>query len=318
MQALRFFYLPILTVGAIAFAGCTAEPVSTNSSDNSSSSTLQPLSSSSTAESSSMAMQASSSSLASSSAPVSSSSVSSAASSAPIIQSNHYDAPRASESPVIDGVEEDVWSAANWQKIDVRWLGAQQGYPSPQDYSGRFKVMWDANYLYMLVDITDDVIVDNYRDPLSSMLHVDDTVELFIDENNSGGNHWNNNAANAWAYHVSIYKDVVDFGLSGEPVLLNHHIQTEIKTQGTRHMWEMRISVYGDQYNFAQNAFNSPVSLYAGKTLGFSACYIDNDNSIPESRYEREHMMGSVDTQGHKDDLGYINADVFGTLRLVE
>ncbi|HEY7772943.1 MAG TPA: sugar-binding protein [Marinagarivorans sp.] len=304
----------LVVVGAIALAGCTAEPVPTESS----SSAAPPLSSSSTAESSSISSAQSSSIAASSSEPASSSSVSSAASSAPIIQSNHYDAPKVAQPPVIDGIEDNSWSAARWQKIDVLWLGAQQEYPSPEDYSGRYKAMWDSNYLYLLVDITDDVIFDAHRDPLSSQLHIDDTVEIFIDEDNSGGNHWNNNAANAWAYHVSTYKDVVDFGLSGEPILLNEHIQTEINSQGTRHLWEMRISIYDDQYNFAQGASNTPVTLFAGKTLGFSVCYIDNDNSIPESRYERESMMGSVDTQGHKDDLGYMNADVFGTLTLIE
>lgn len=219
---------------------------------------------------------------------------------------------------MIDGVEEVEWDVAHWQKIDVRWLGAQREYPSAEDYSGRYKAMWDSRYLYLLVDITDDVIFDHDRNPLSQQLHIDDTVELFIDENNSGGNHWNNNAANAWAYHVSIYKEVVDFGLSGQPVLLNDHIQTAINTQGTRHLWEMRVSLYGDQYNFAQGANNTPVTLFAGKTLGFSACYIDNDNSISESAHDRESMMGSVDSEGHRNDQGYINADAFGTMTLVE
>jgi hypothetical protein len=119
---------------------------------------------------------------------------------------------------------------------------------------------------------------------------------------------------------------VINFAFVGEfgleihelSVLLNEHIQTEINTQGTRHLWEMRVSLYGDQYNFAQGANNTPVTLFAGKTLGFSACYIDNDNSIPESRFERESMMGSVDSQGHLNDEGYINADAFGTMTLVE
>ena len=56
------------------------------------------------------------------------------------------------------------------------------------------------------------------------------------------------------------------------------------------------------------------MTLFAGKTLGFTACNIDNDNSIPKSRYERESMMGSVDLQGHRNDQGYINADAFGSV----
>jgi len=47
--------------------------------------------------------------------------------------------------------------------------------------------------------------------------------------------------------------------------------------------------------------------------MGFSACYIDNDGSA-----QRESMMGSVDTQGHKNNQGYLDASVFGSLLLVE
>ena len=303
----------IIAAGTLLLCACNGATTE------SSASTQAVISSSSEMPSSSSVSSSSVATVSSQAVPSSSSSViSSSSSSAPIIQSNHYDAPRAIFAPNIDGFEEVEWDVAHWQKIDVRWLGAQREYPSPEDYSGRYKAMWDSRYLYLLVDITDDVIFDHDRNPLSQQLHIDDTVELFIDEDNSGGNHWNNNAANAWAYHVSIYKDVVDFGLSGQPVLLNDHIQTAINTQGTRHLWEMRISLYGDQYNFAQGANNTPVTLFAGKTLGFTACYIDNDNSIPESRFERESMMGSVDSQGHRNDQGYINADAFGTMTLVE
>ena len=305
--------LPHSVIAASAILLCACNGATTESS----ASTQAVVSSSSEISSSSSVSSSSVAAISSSAMPSSSSSVASS-SSAPIIQSNHYDAPRAIFAPNIDGFEEVEWDVAHWQKIDVRWLGAQREYPSAEDYSGRYKAMWDSNYLYLLVDITDDVIFDHDRNPLSQQLHIDDTVELFIDEDNSGGNHWNNNAANAWAYHVSIYKDVVDFGLSGQPVLLNDHIQTAINTQGTRHLWEMRISLYGDQYNFAQGANNTPVTLFAGKTLGFSACYIDNDNSISESAYDRESMMGSVDSQGHRDDQGYMNADAFGTMTLVE
>ena len=310
---LRLLKPSALVLSVVALSACNGGPTPLSSSSAISSAAASSIS---VAISSSSSSQPSSSSSSLASSAVSSSSE--ASSSAPIVQSNHYNAPRALFAPMIDGVEEVEWDVARWQKIDVRWLGAQREYPSAEDYSGRYKAMWDSRYLYLLVDITDDVIFDHDRNPLSQQLHIDDTVELFIDEDNSGGNHWNNNAANAWAYHVSIYKEVVDFGLSGQPVLLNDHIQTAINTQGTRHLWEMRVSLYGDQYNFAQGANNTPVTLFAGKTLGFSACYIDNDNSIPESGYERESMMGSVDSQGHLNDEGYINADAFGTMTLVE
>jgi hypothetical protein len=75
-------------------------------------------------------------------------------------------------------------------------------------------------------------------------------------------------------------------------------------------MWEMRVRIYGE--NYVDGGANTPLTLTAGKQLGFSAAYNDNDASA-----QRESMMGSVNTQGHKNDQGYINASVFGSMILI-
>jgi len=76
-------------------------------------------------------------------------------------------------------------------------------------------------------------------------------------------------------------------------------------------MWEMSVRIYDASY--ADNAVNTPLVLTSGKLMGFSAAYIDNDGSS-----QRESMMGSVDTQGHINNLGYQDASVFGTMQLVD
>lgn len=80
---------------------------------------------------------------------------------------------------------------------------------------------------------------------------------------------------------------------------------------GSKHLWEMSVRVYGENYNDAIT--NTSLVLFAGKHMGFSACHNDNDSST-----QRESMIGSVDTQEHKSDQGYINASVFGSMTLVE
>lgn len=217
---------------------------------------------------------------------------------------------------MIDGVAEALWNLAPWQAVDVLWLGAQTTYPTAEDYSGRFKILWDEDQIYLLMDITDDVIFDHNPDSLSQYW-IDDTVELFIDPDNSGGDHQYNNFDNAWAYHISTYYDIVDSGLSGVK-LYNDHITVKKVSEGSKHLWEMSIRIYDQGYNDSDPDANVAATLYAEKLMGFSASYIDNDNSLPSSSYERESMMGSVDTQGHKDNLGYQNADVLGTLLLVD
>jgi len=276
------------------------------SSQSSSTSSLPP-SSSSRSSTSSLGLpsssSASSSSVSSSSSSVirSSSSVSSTSS-----NRNHYDAHRATTAPIIDGTLDAVWEIAAWAPIDVFWLGTQPN-PTAQDYSGRYKAIWDENYLYLLFDITDDRIFDGTRNALDRYWE-DDTVELFIDENKNGGQHGYNTSA--WAYHLSTYGDVVDSTTSGAK-LLNEHIDMRLVSMGDKHRWEMRVRIYGEDY--ADWKTNVPLKLAAGKLMGFSACYIDNDGSA-----QRESMMGSVDTQGHKNNQGYLDASVFGSLRLVE
>lgn len=236
----------------------------------------------------------------------SSSSITTSSSSSWSSDRNRYDAPRATTAPIIDGVADAIWDKAAWAPIDVFWLGSQR--PSAQDFSGRYKAMWDASNLYLLFDITDDVILDATANPLERYWD-DDSVEIFIDENKNGGNHQFNTSA--WAYHVGTLGDSVDYTNSGSPKLLNNHITVRRVSMGSKHMWEMSVRIYGENYN--DNTANTPVSLFAGKLMGFSACYNDNDASS-----QRESMMGSVDTQGHKDNMGYINASVFGSMRLIE
>lgn len=219
---------------------------------------------------------------------------------------NLYTARKAQVAPTIDGTVDGVWDNANWAPIDVFWLGTQSN-PNAQDYSGRYKALWDENYLYLLFDITDDRIFDGTRNALERYWE-DDTVEIFIDENKNGGPHEYNTSA--WAYHVSTYGDVVDYTTSG-PKLLNDHIDVRLVSMGDKHLWEMRVRIYGEDYS--DSRVNTPLTLTAGKLMGFSASYIDNDGSP-----QRESMMGSVDTQGHKNNQGYQNASVFGSMRLVE
>jgi hypothetical protein len=243
----------------------------------------------------------SSSSISSSSATVISSSNSSSSS----IDPNHYDAPKVVTAPVIDGVVDAVWNQAAWAPIDVFWLGSQR--PTAQDFNGRYKAMWDAGNLYLLFDLTDDVLLDASANPLERYWD-DDCVEVFIDENKSGGDH--NGNTNAWAYHIGLNGDVVDSTYAAAK-LLNSHVTVRRVSNGTKHLWEMSMRVYGDNYN--DNAANNPVALFAGKLMGFSASYNDNDFSS-----QRESMIGSVNTQGHKDNLGYQNASVFGSMRLID
>lgn len=221
-----------------------------------------------------------------------------------------------SHTPVtIDGLAvERSWNDAEWRNLDKHILGEQ---PDAADFSGRYKLLWDERHLYLLAEISDDVLFDQYADPLHRYWD-DDCLEIFIDEDGSGGNHQFD--YNAFAYHIALDNQAVDIGGrledgSAAYVLLNEHIDSQWQRQATDPhtvLWEVAIKVFDDSFEAGKSS--QSVTLTAGKTMGFMLAYCDNDGSA-----EREHFVGSHDIEPVNGDknLGYIDASVFGSIRLV-
>jgi len=207
---------------------------------------------------------------------------------------------KATETMTIDGLaNEAVWAKSSWYTIDQAWLFS---LPSPADFTGRYKLAWDQNYLYVLAEITDDVLSDVHPDPLTNYWD-DDCLEVFLDENRSKGPH--NGNYNAWAYHVSLTGDVVDDG----PHLYNDHINMARTKNGTVYTWELKIKIFGD--NYVYGATNTPLTLTEGKIMGFSLAYCDNDGG-----QSREGFIGSGVVPGADKNVGYLTADYFQELTL--
>ena len=246
-------------------------------------------------------------------------------SSLPVLINTSYalDAKHTDVAPKIDGVMDTLWQTAPWQPIDQHILGEM---PSKEDFSGRFKVIWDKNKIYLLAEIQDDILFDSHPDPLDAYWD-DDCLEIFIDEDRSGGEHQFN--FNAFAYHIALDNQAVDIGYKakdGQPdfMLLNEHLTSAWRRQAgspNKLIWEVALDVYDDNFSYTTNKANvktfnqaQPVKLSANKTLGFMLAYCDNDGS--ESR---EHFIGSVAIEPKSGDknLGYKDASVFAPLTLV-
>jgi cellulase/cellobiase CelA1 len=71
------------------------------------------------------------------------------------------------------------------------------------------------------------------------------------------------------------------------------------------------LKVFADTYNENSSA-NQPVTLTAGKALGFGVSYNDNDGGS-----SRENFIGSMEISGTDKNVAYKNASVFGKLQLV-
>jgi hypothetical protein len=218
-----------------------------------------------------------------------------------------YLAPIAIAPIRIDGVaDEAVWQRARWQELNHRWLGPEY---SSDDFEGRYKVAWTDDKIYILAEITDDVLEDRHRDPLVQYWD-DDCLEIFIDEDFSGGNHQFNH--NAFAYHMSLDNQAIDIGTNQQAQNYSHHVESRWQQQGDKIIWELAIDIYADDYVDGSDE-NTPVALSASKVMGLMVTYCDNDGSEL-----RENFIGSESVPSGPKDRGWIDAGLFGELILEE
>lgn len=215
------------------------------------------------------------------------------------------------KTPVtVDGqATEECWANAAWHKIDQVWIpyGAKM---KAGDFAGRFKVSWDEFYLYVLVEVVDDSLSDDYSNPLQNWWD-DDCLEIFIDENRSKGDHERN--CNAFAYHVSLIYDAIDLNSSGSGINYKNNIRVDMDTIGTdTYLWEFAIKNYDAAFN-VNNPESSRVKLVHNKKMGFAIAYCDNDETKA-----RENFIGSMVMAAATANDMYKNADHFGLMQLID
>lgn len=76
-------------------------------------------------------------------------------------------------TPIIDGTIDDIWTDATDIDVNTFSLGARGAV-------GHAKMLWDENYLYILMDVKDSLL-----SKASNNAHEQDSVEVFIDEDNA-------------------------------------------------------------------------------------------------------------------------------------
>jgi hypothetical protein len=90
-----------------------------------------------------------------------------------------FDIQRVATPPVIDGQPDAAWAQATVLPIFRAMVGTVS---SPADASGQFRVLYDMENLYVLVDVNDDKLVND-----SSSAYLDDSVEFYFDGENTKG-----------------------------------------------------------------------------------------------------------------------------------
>ncbi len=208
----------------------------------------------------------------------------------------------------VDGqATEECWTNAEWHAIDQVWI-PWNAKMKEGDFSGRFKVAWDEDFLYMLVEVVDDSLSDDHSNPLQNWWD-DDCLEVFIDENRSKGDHERN--CNAFAYHVSLFYDAVDLDSKGNGINYKNNVIVDMDTIGVdTYLWEFAFKNYDETFSLS-NPEKSRVKLSHNKKMGITVAYCDNDETT-----SRENFIGSmVMTPATANDM-YKNADHFGLMIL--
>jgi len=216
-----------------------------------------------------------------------------------------YLAQRATTDIRVDGTaSEPDWERAGWRDIKYRWLGPEY---AADDFSGRFKVMWTPERIYILAEIVDDILFDAHRDPLVQYWD-DDCLEIFLDADYSGGEHQFNH--NAFAYHMSLDNRAIDIGADRKARDYTQHVQSRWQQHADKLVWEIGVDIYDDTYVDGSSR-NQPMELVAGKILGLMIAYCDNDGSE-----FRENFIGSESVPSGPKDRGWIDAGLFGEVIL--
>jgi hypothetical protein len=223
------------------------------------------------------------------------------------VSDGNYQAPKASKIVIDGNGNEKDWQKAQWKEVKYTWLGDDV---KKEDFQGRYKLLWDADHLYFLVEVYDDSLSDQEKDPFVNWWE-DDCLELFIDEDRSKGGH--QFSYNAFAYHITLDYDAIDLGPDKQPKNFKDHLQVKRTKKGNVYTWEVAMKVFNDK--FTGSGKDVPVKLNEGKVMGFAVSYNDNDGDN-----RRENFIGSILIPGEGDDRnrGWIDAGVFGEVKLVK
>ena len=180
-------------------------------------------------------------------------------------------------------------------------------------------MVWTEDRLYYLVEITDNYISTTRQDDPLDSYSDDDCLELFINEDNTGGIYYENGwpAPRTWkafAYHLSFGGvNVAEMDSNYVPILLNDHVNFAIghKNGTDLYTWEVEMKIYPN--TFTPDNPGTPVKLSEGKVMGFAVAYCDAD-----AKNERERFIGSVYIPGEDKNIAWMDASVFAKLYLVK
>ncbi|MBN1351000.1 M6 family metalloprotease domain-containing protein [candidate division KSB1 bacterium] len=203
----------------------------------------------------------------------------------------HYVAaqlPQNVSPPIVDGQLNDVaWTYATGDALLDRggtpdaWLSSWTNF---SDNQVKWRLVWSAqtNLIYGAVEIQDDVA--GASDNIPENLWHDDTINLYVDGDKSGGVLWNNLGN---AQHWFIRRDnLKNLNYTAGPY--TGSVITSSIQYGANGNWklEFAMKIY-DTYPSIQKI------LTAGNVIGWDVWYDDSDNATwSDNTWRRDHQVG--------------------------
>lgn len=223
-------------------------------------------------------------------------------------------------APTIDG----IISASEWDNATIFDFQGTNGFEfvgesastSAADFSGSFRVMWDATNLYLLFEINDDT---NQWDSGGDWndTYQDDSIEVYLDINNTGSGELNNGDG------IFQYR----FGLDGTASTIDGYPTTstggswweDTQTFPTTSGMAYDYTLAGVGANFIMEVVipwadpnadaDTDFAASIGASLGFTLAYNDDDNG---NNRDAQHWWMSDDNTGS----AWNDAGQWGTLEL--
>lgn len=108
-------------------------------------------------------------------------------------------------APVIDGNIDAMWNSHGAENLGVQLFNGA-GITGPADLSASYKATMDGTYLYLLVDVTDDILIND--SPVTETYH-DDKIDIHIDHGNDKATEYGDDD---YAFGL-VYGDPLFYGL---------------------------------------------------------------------------------------------------------
>lgn len=173
----------------------------------------------------------------------------------------------------IDGVIDSSWDNAIIMQLEVETEGITEG-------GSRFRTLWDEDYIYVLIEVKDSLLDDNSANPWEQ-----DSVEVFIDENNAKTEIYEADDAQ---YRVS-YNNSVSFN------------------GGDRDGFKSAAAITEDGYIVEVAIPMSIAQLGKGTIIGFDVQINESDSTS---------VRTGIRNWVSDTNLGYQNTSDFGVLKL--